>query len=117
MNYGPGLAIIILMAAIVTLFMINRPGYYPIVEVDEPIAEPVLVITEPDPPAQPQQVIFYDLGDGAIMLWSSDACPEPMVVNEFCFSPAAGKLYVGIGANRMPISTNSLVEYWEQYHR
>jgi hypothetical protein len=115
MKYEVVVTALIIAAAIITICMINRPDYDPV-----PYAHLPPVIEEPVPePMEPNHkpVIFYDLGDGKIMLWSSDACPEPMVVNEFCFSPAAGKLYVGVGSMRMPISTDSLVEYWEQYHR
>jgi hypothetical protein len=113
MRYEVIVTALILAAAIITLCMINRPDYEPVPEIISVPVEPVPVpVEEADGP-----VIFYDLGNGAIMLWSSDACPEPMIRKEFCFSPAAGKLYVGVGNMRMPISTDSLVEYWEMYHR
>jgi hypothetical protein len=107
---------LIMAAGILAFCMIRRPGYEPVpyAHLPEIISVPVELVRED---TTPQDVTFYDLGDGAITLWSSDACPEPMIVNEFCFSPDAGKLYVGMGAMRMPISTESLVEYWEQYHR
>jgi hypothetical protein len=124
MRYEIVVTALILAAAIITLCMINRPDYEPV-----SVAEPLLVIADSVEvlddagdttwvlQADPTELVFYDLGDGAVVIWASDACPEPMIVSEFCFSPAAGKLYVGVGSMRMPISTESLVEYWEKYHR
>jgi hypothetical protein len=109
MRYEIVVTALILAAAIITLCMINRPDYEP-VSVPESITVPGELVSAVAP------VIFYELGR-EITLWSSTACPEPMIVGEFCFSPAAGKMYVGVGSMRMPISTTSLVEYWEKYHR
>jgi hypothetical protein len=91
--------------------MINRPDYEPVPEI---ISVPVEPVAERDRVFH----LFGDTGQGHIVvIWEDKSCPEPMIRGEYCFSPDAGKMYIGVGATRMPISTESLVEYWEQYHR
>jgi hypothetical protein len=116
---------LILMAAVLTYCLVERPPYDFIAlgKYGTWIDEPVLTTEEPAGskelllPVAEEGIVFIDFGDGQVIIWEGKGCPEPMVVGEMCFSPDTMKMYVGIGSLRVPISIDSLVEYWEQYHR
>ena len=81
-----------IIALSLSMLMRNPIDLHTVLDEAEPVAAPVpLEEVLPFNTVGAQEAIFYDLGDGAIALWMSDACPEPMVAGEFCFSPKAGK--------------------------